>query len=35
MVAKKGKVIEQGSFNELIKRQGYFFNLYNIQTIEA
>lgn len=35
IVLKKGIVIEKGSFNQLMQKQGYFFNLYNVQTMEA
>lgn len=32
IVLKKGTVIEKGDFNYLIQKEGYFFNLYNVQT---
>ena len=33
IVLKSGKVIEKGHFDQLIMKQGYFYNLYNAQTI--
>lgn len=35
IVLKKGRIIEKGSFEELIDRKGYFYNLYNVQTLGA
>lgn len=33
IVLKRGKVVEQGSFDQLINQKGYFYNLYNAQTM--
>ncbi len=33
IVLKSGKVIEKGSFQQLITNQGYFYNLYSAQTM--
>lgn len=33
IVLKKGRIIERGSFDELIGQKGYFYNLYNVQTM--
>lgn len=33
VVLKSGKIIEKGSFGQLIDQQGYFYNLYHAQTI--
>lgn len=33
IVLKKGVVIEKGNFEQLMSKQGYFFNLYNVQTM--
>ncbi|MFD3158706.1 hypothetical protein ACFIJ5_18000 (plasmid) [Haloimpatiens sp. FM7330] len=30
IVLKNGKVSEFGSFDELMNRKGYFYNLYNV-----
>lgn len=35
IVLKKGQIIEQGPFDELMDNKGYFFNLYSLQTIET
>lgn len=32
IVLKKGNIIEKGSFQQLIEKEGYFYNLYNLQT---
>lgn len=32
IVLKNGKIIEKGHFEQLMKKKGYFYNLYNIQT---
>jgi ATP-binding cassette subfamily B multidrug efflux pump len=29
VVMKKGKIIEEGGYNELLKRGGYFYKLVN------
>ena len=29
VVMKKGKIVEEGKYNELIKRRGYFYKLVN------
>lgn len=31
IVMKNGKIIEKGSFNDLLKQKGYFYSLYTIQ----
>ena len=33
IVLKSGKIIEKGTFQELIKKEGYFYSLYQIQTV--
>lgn len=33
IVLKRGRVVEKGSFEQLMNRQGYFYNLYNAQTM--
>lgn len=35
IVLKSGKIIEKGHFDQLILKQGYFYNLYNAQTISV
>lgn len=35
IVLRKGTIIEKGAFDELIRKKGYFYNLYNIQSIEG
>ena len=32
IVMKEGMVIEKGTFDELIKQQNYFYNLYSLQS---
>ena len=32
IVMKNGKIIEKGSFNDLLNRKGYFYSLYTIQS---
>jgi len=34
IVLKKGSVIEKGTFEQLISKKKYFYNLYNIQSID-
>lgn len=35
IVLRKGKIIEKGSFDELIHRKGYFYNLYHVQAMDG
>ncbi|MFX0091768.1 MAG: hypothetical protein ACFFBD_08395 [Candidatus Hodarchaeota archaeon] len=31
IVLKKGKIIEEGAFSELLNKQGHFYQLYKLQ----